>query len=65
MKKKEADSVLPEKNTYPVTINQELKPLKESDSPFLKQKMDQARVFLDKHGLPEGWGEWKKTEDSK
>ncbi len=65
MKKKTIEDIFPEKDRYPVTINHNLKPLSEDESPFLKRKMDQARAFLDKHGLPEGFGEWKKTGNTK
>ena len=57
--------VLIETNTPDITINDNIRSSTEESSPFLKRKMDQARAFLDKHGLPEGMGEWKKTENSK
>lgn len=58
-------SFLDDKSRYAIDSSLDDKHEKDRNSPFMQRKMAQARAFLDKHGLPKGFGEWEKTGSSK
>lgn len=58
-------SFLDDKSKYAYSKDLDGSYERDINSPFMQRKMDQARAFLDAHGLPKSMDKWKKTENSK